>query len=241
MPFRRNYRRRFRPRRTNRYAKLNRFGHNAGYSRFRKSQSQTYKSFWFTQNGSLTAAESNGILSRRWTAADVINSNQFLSCAFIFEQYRVMKIIVNLIPSANMSTGQYNRFHRGNIVTMIDPPPYRSNVINGISSLMENSSTKMHDSSRRIKRYIFRPKEQYNKWALIPRIATTPPGPVPYPQPSIDEWQTRILVYGENFNQPYIDDQIPPVIHPVPASIDNIYYFFTAKFFVQFKSRVDQG
>lgn len=152
-----------------------------------------------------------------------------------------MKMIVNFIPSGNVSQGFYNRYHRGTVITMVDPPPYRTGIINGISTLMENSSTRMHNSDRRIKRYIYRPREQYNKWALIPRIQTVPPSNVPVPQPVQDEWQTRILIYGQNFNAPYEDSQTPPVVHPVPDSVDPIYYFYTVKYFVQFKSRVDQG
>lgn len=235
MPFSRrsyNTRRRFR-RRSRPWSRLTRYNKIGSMSRFRASQNSTYKTFWFSQSGTVRANVSSGIISNRFNSLSLLNIDTFISACYLYEQWRCIKIILTLYPTGNMGDGRVNRYHRGNIVSYIDPPPY--DVVNptSVQSLMNNSSTRMHYSNSRIKRYIYRPKDIYNKWALITRDNSTQP---PVPTPNVDDWGTRICVFGEAFNAP--TEQVPPV--PVPVAIDNAYYYSSIKFLVQFKARTNE-
>jgi len=244
MPYsRRSYHRR-RPtyRHRRRSNRLNRFNKLSSMSRFRASQNQTYKTFWFAESGRIVATTGNGEIFRQFNVRSLLLISQFTSACYIFEQYRVMKIILTCFPIANDSTGVINRYHRGTCVSWVDAPPFvlppqTPRPVN-IEGVINNASARVHNSRSRIKRYIYRPRDQYNNWAYIGRDMTTNP---PTPQPVTDEWQTRLMLFGEDFNQPYVE--IPPVgppeTHPVPDNIDNTYYYYTLKFLVQFKCRVD--
>ena len=72
--FRRRYGNRNRTYKGNR---LNYFNKRAGFSRFRAMQSQTYKSFWFTKNGTVSATTTNGILQLRVSTEDLNPISQF--------------------------------------------------------------------------------------------------------------------------------------------------------------------
>lgn len=233
MPFtRRNYnaKRRFRRRRP--YTRLNRFNKIGSMSRFRSSQNQTYKTFWFNESGDVTAGVGNGEINRRFNVSSLLAIQQFISACYLYEQYRVIKIVLTLYPSGNNSEGVFNRYHRGNIVSFMDPPPYNNVAPVNIQQVINNSSCRMHYTRSRIKRYLYRPKEQYNSWALIGRTYNTTP---PTPQPITDAWGTRICIFGTDFNEPVPSN--PPV--PVPERIDNTYYFYKLSFLVQMKCRVD--
>lgn len=233
MPFRRrppNTRRRFRRRRP--YGRLNRYGKIGSMSRFRSNQSQTYKTFWFNDSGTVPASVGNGVISQRFGANRLILIEAFKSASYLYEQYRVIRIVLTLYPSGNSSAGRYNTFHRGSICSFIDVPPYNQVPPTSIKDLINNSSTRIHYTRSRIKRYIYRPMEQYNSWAPILRVQGTTP---PTPNPTLDPWGTRICIFGQDFNEP--TPETPPV--PVPENIDNTYYYYKLSFLVQMKSRVD--
>lgn len=243
MPFSRRYQTRRRFRRKRPSNKLSRFA-PLRTSRFRASQNQTYKTFWFSESGRITAPVGNGEIFRVFNVRSLLQISQFTSAAYIFEQYRVMRLILTCYPSGNDSTGVINRYHRGSICSYIDAPPFvlppQTPRPANIEAVINNASTRIHNSKGKIKRYIFRPRQQYNDWALIGRDQTTNP---PTPQPVTDTWGTRIMLFGEGFNMPFAEPQPPPdppIIHPVPFNIDNTYYYYTLKFLVQFKCRVDQ-
>lgn len=174
MPFRRrppNTRRRFRRRRP--YGRLNRYGKIGSMSRFRSNQSQTYKTFWFNDSGTVPASVGNGVISQRFGANRLILIEAFKSASYLYEQYRVIRIVLTLYPSGNSSAGRYNTFHRGSICSFIDVPPYNQVPPTSIKDLINNSSTRIHYTRSRIKRYIYRPMEQYNSWAPILRVQGT--------------------------------------------------------------------
>lgn len=217
--YRRNNRRRRPYRRTTVGAPLGRMP-RWGRS-MRVAQNLTRNVFWFKSTGPVEVL-GNGTINLSANASQVSGTQAFQNFARSFEQYKVLKVVLKLIPaSVGSESISTTWFHRGNAVTWVDQPPLQTNPPAGINQVMSLPSARLFQPRRFHKRYMNRPKGGLtNLWGTIQHTAGVPIiGP--------DSWLTTIKLYGDNFGPgPGPQGQtIPP------------YFFFEQYFKVVFRSR----
>lgn len=226
MPFRR----RFRPRRFNRFRRRGRRvgpGLRAPRWNFAKraQQNLTREVRHFKW---VVAIRSNntGVLNFNVQTSDVTNGQQFDLFSRIWEEYKILTINMKLFPSnVGGESQQYlgpspppagiPLFQRGDTVTYCDPnapglPPQ------GINDVMGKSSARLFNPRRYHKRWINRPRG-YPGWGAI-----DPNGVITTPDP----WPGSITLFGDNFT-------------PVQVPGSQIFFYGMLTFKVLFRSRQD--
>lgn len=199
-----------------------------GYSRLnfnsRKtfSQNQSVISLWLKTAGDIQASRTTSYINNRFGNIDLLSVDTFNQACYLYEQYKVVKMILTLIPTGNRTSQREGNATRGSLATYIDTPPLNISSPVSMNDIINNSSCRMHISDTHIiKRYLNRPYKQYPKWALIERDPLTGT-----PNPAEDLWNTTMNVYGDNFicgNPDY----------------SNKFYWYRLSFKVLFKCRAN--
>lgn len=198
-----------------------------GYSRLNINSKKTFAQnqscvcLYFKDAGSIEASRVTSYINRRFGVADLVNIDAFNQACYLYEQYKVLKIILTLIPTGNYTSQQTGSCSRGSLATYADTPPLDPAAPNAMVDIINNSSCRMHLSEDKIiKRYVNRPSKQYPQWTLVPRAGGVP-------NPDIDNWVTTLNVYGDNFRCSN-------------TNYSNIFYWYKLTFKVILKCRVNQ-
>lgn len=230
MPYRRPFRRRFRPRFRRRFRR-NQVGPSLHRTRwtFRKrvGQNLTREVRWFKDVGPVSS-QLGGFVNDSITGAAVAGSQQFDLFGRIWEEYKVLKIIVKWFPAnvggeslqAPSGTGVpvgAPLLQRGDCVTWIDPNTPTPPPPSSINDVMGKSSAMIVQPRRLQKRWMSRPRG-YPTWGSI-----GPNGIIA----NLDPWDGSINMYGDNFT-------------PSIAPGQQVFFWRIAYYKVLFRSRQDQ-
>lgn len=232
MPYtrsRRNFGRFRRRRYANNYYRSTRVGAPLGRAprwrrRQRVGQNLTRNVFWFKLTGEIRplGGALAGEIFQRFLPNQVTLSNQFDRFAYLYEQFKVLKMVVKFFPAnvgaENISTvAILPNFQRGNVLTYVEQPPIAVAPPGTLQSVMSLPSARIHQPRRMVKRYIDRPRGgRTNVWTLIDHVVGTG---APAFQP--EAWTSQIRIFGNN----WIADTTQPV------------YFYEQYFKVVFRSR----
>lgn len=224
MPYYSNYSRRYRPRFRRRFRKRRGLGpaRTNTISRVRLAQAQGMNKMWFKQVGPIQANQV-GRINDQFDGLGLITIDQFITACGLYEQYKIVKMILTVYSAGDISRGIDNIYHRGNISSFIDVPPISNPPVQNMAEVMNNNSFRLHPSNAfKFKRYIYRPAG-YPQWTLIDRLQNPPFTPVP----NVDTWTSRICILGDNFGS------------NTAPNVPTQYYWYTMKYCVVFKSRAD--
>ena len=228
MPYTRrpHYRRKFQGR--NRRWGGRRVGAHLGYAprwhrKQRVNQGLTRNVFWFKTTGGIVSAP-GGLIFQRFAPNQVTLNNQFTRYAYLYEQFKVIKMIVKFFP-ANVGAEQLSLapavlppFQRGNICTYVDQPPIAVAPPANINDVLSLPSCRLAQPRRFIKRWINRPRGgRFLDWTLIDHVT---PGGAPAFNP--ESWTSEVRLYGDNFT---------------PSSSPHDFFFYEQLFKVVFRSR----
>lgn len=239
MPF--NYRRRnFQSHRRFRFRRSG-FGH-VGPSmrrpkwtrRRRVAQNLTREVRWFKGVGFLRA-DDNGLIrftmSQNSTDTLLTNASQFTKYASIWEEYKILKMMVKFYPARVGSesliydtapgppTNLQPLFYRGDAVTWVDPQG-DSQLVNAVVEVMGKPSAKIINTRHFHKRWLDRPRSGYPTWGHLSQA-----GGVLTPDP----WNGMIRMFGDNFSPP----------GPPGQPYTTIHYWTNVFWKVLFRSRHD--
>lgn len=181
--------------------------------------------FWFKQASDISSAPGSGTIFTRTVPNAVFPIPAFVNQCRMYEQYKVLKVIVKYIAAyvgSETETGGVPAFQRGNVVTYIDQPPLDAQPVSGgITNLMGYPSSKLHQTRATIKRWMSRPSGgRYADWAYITHPGTAPYTPVIAP----DTWISEIRIFGDGFSAP-------------PGVANKPFYFTETMYKVIFRSR----
>lgn len=238
MPFHRRFRPRFRRRPFRRHRGGNPYGAPVRRPRWnrakRVAQNLTREVRWFKQTESIVVENNpqGWVRDRVGNTYDQINNLiQFQKFGRIWEQYKVLKIIVKYYPVNNggesLSVGQgintfVPRFFKGTCVTWCDQTPPVDSPITNIVSAMGKPSARLNSGNRFIKRWIDRPRSGFPTWGTLETNGVIL-------EPSQDSWTGAIILFGSGFTPPNVQVQ-PPMDRPT-------YYYRECIYKIMFRSR----
>lgn len=190
----------------------------------KRAQNMTTEVRWLKRVDTLTS-NPQGNIRVSYDQADLPLLRQFDLYAAIWEEYKVLKVIVTLHP-ANVGGESFQTtpagtppailYRRGNICSWIDPNTPTQGVINSIPDVMGRPSARLFQPRRFHKRWMNRPKG-YPAWGTIDENATIA-------EP--DKWVGSINIFGQQFTPPQ-----------APGS--QVYFYVTTMMKVLFRSRKD--
>ena len=237
MAFRRrrfNFRRRFRRRYGNPYgAPVRRPRWNR---RKRVAQNLTREVRWFKSAQSIqTVNNPSGQIrdvtrTNNLTVDDLI---QFQKFGTIWEQYKVLKLMVKFYPVNNggeslqsgAAIGTFApRFFKGTVVTWCDPTPPADPGPSDILVTMGKPSARIASGNRFIKRWIDRPRSGFPEWGTLGGNGVINPA-------SPDSWVGSIYLFGENFTG------ANPAVTAPPNMDQPTYYYKEVLMKIMFRSR----
>ncbi len=189
----------------------------------KRAQNMTTEVRWFKRVDTLTSNPA-GNIRIVYDQSDLPLLRQWELFAQIWEEFKILKIVVSLVPAniggesfqTQSATTPIVLFRRGNIVSWIDPNTPTQAVIPNIESVMGRPSARIFQPRRFHKRWMTRPRG-YPKWGTIDNngLVATP-----------DEWVGSINIFGQNFTPPQ-----------APGS--QAFFYVTTTMKVVFRSRQD--
>lgn len=238
MPYhyrRRNFGARRRFRRTGGFGRVGPSFRRPTWTRRRRvAQNLTREVRWFKGVGFLRA-DNAGILrftmSQNSAQSLLSDAVQFTKYATIWEEYKILKMMVKFYPArvgseslthdANPGPGIDIQplFYRGDAVTWVDPQG-DSSAVNAVIEVMGKPSAKIVNARRFHKRWLDRPKSGYPTWGKL-----TQGGGIALPDP----WDGMIRMFGDNFSPP----------GPAGQPYTTIHYWTNTFYKVLFRSRQD--
>jgi len=227
MPYKkRGYSKRYRKRGTKTGAPLTR---NKWTRSKRVGQNLTRDVRWFKSVRTITSND-NGNFRQIYQPGDITDCFDWAKWASIWEEYKVLQVVVKFLPSAvgseslqeapNPATvpGNQATFKRGNAVTWVDQGELDvPGGLQAIQRIIVRPSARLISTRRYHKRYINRPNGNPS-WGRL-----DPDGTIAIN----DEWvDSRIQIFGENFT-------------PLSAAGGQNWYYVMIAFKVIFRGRQD--
>lgn len=194
--------------------------------RKRVNQNLTRSVYWFKSLVTITSNQ-NGNFRQTFRPNDVSQATDWQNFGTLFNEYKVLKMIVKFIPSSvgSESLASFNPvnwdgtnqlqaiFKRGDTITWVDlqdpiSPP------GGVADIINKSSAMIFNPRRFHKRYVNRTRG-YPSWGTL-----NDNGTINVP----DNWQSIIQIFGENFT-------------PITAPGSQIWFYCQVMFKVLFRGR----